>query len=55
MRVSEAAVGKKDKKMELWEHLEELRIAVFKIIAALTCTTVLSFYFVNQRIGLLFI
>ena len=41
-------MGKKEKKMELWEHLEELRIAVFKIIATLTCTTVLSFYFVNE-------
>ncbi len=38
---------KEKKKMQLWEHLEELRVAIFKIIGTLTCTTILSFYFVD--------
>jgi sec-independent protein translocase protein TatC len=39
---------REEKKMQLWEHLEELRITLFKIIGAITCTTIVSFYFVQQ-------
>jgi len=39
---------REDSKMQLWEHLEELRVTIFKIIAVVSCTTMISFYFVQE-------
>ena len=38
----------KTKKMKLWEHLEELRFTLFKILGVLCITTALSFYFIDD-------
>ena len=42
----------KAKNMQIWEHLEELRWTVFKIIGLLLVTTVVSLFFVNDILKL---
>lgn len=39
---------KESKKMELWEHLEELRWVIFKLMAVLLLTTILSAFFIDD-------
>ena len=39
--------------MELWEHLEELRWVLFKIIILLALTTGVSFFYIDQIMNLL--
>jgi sec-independent protein translocase protein TatC len=43
----------KTKKMNLFEHLEELRWTLFKIIGSLAFTTLLSLYFIDYLYGAL--
>jgi sec-independent protein translocase protein TatC len=42
--------GKKE--MELWEHLEELRWTLFKILGLLFVTTIAAFFFVDELLTL---
>lgn len=44
---------KDEKNMELWEHLEELRWTLFKIILILAVTTGASFYYIDDIMALL--
>ena len=39
---------KKEKHLQLWEHLEELRWTIFKLIGALLVTTVIAFVFIDD-------
>ena len=40
------------KEMQLWEHLEELRWTIFKVIGVLTATTVIALFFVDDILKL---
>jgi sec-independent protein translocase protein TatC len=45
----------KIKDMQIWEHLEELRWTVFKIIGLLLLTTVISLFFINDILKLFYL
>ena len=44
---------KDEKYMHLWEHLEELRWILFKIIGILILTTSVAFFYANEILELL--
>jgi sec-independent protein translocase protein TatC len=46
-------MGKDEKHLLLWEHLEELRWTLFKLIGALFITTAISFIFINEILSIL--
>ena len=46
-------MGKNKKELLLWEHLEELRWTLFKLIIVLFITTAISFFFINEILVIL--
>jgi len=48
-------VLKREKHMPLWQHLEELRWMIFKILGILAVTTIVSFFLIDQVFEILMI